>query len=274
VWAEKCGKLERWNGNEATRAGKRLESAILDHAQEDLGTTLERNVVAWAPDNLPIASMLDARIPFSSPVEAKTSGVVGPVYGNWGDADSDEIPDVYLVQVSVQMLCTGADVAWLYALLMGRGIVRYRVVRDDGVLNQIADTCADWWQRHVVEGVEPERTDPVPLDVVKRMRRTPNKTIEFDDVTTELVTAWEEAKAAKRGKEKAVDDLQSEILLRLGDAEAAVMRDGRTFTFMEQRRAGYTVEPGVMRVARIKKGKVSYGNSNERQAGQRQRDEV
>jgi putative phage-type endonuclease len=255
VWAEKVGLIEPWNGNEATRAGKRLESAILDHAEEDLGTTLERNLVCWAPDTLPIAATLDARIPHGAPVEAKTSGIVGPVYGHWGDADSDEIPDVYLIQVSVQMLCTAAEFAWLFALLGGRGIVRYRVQRDDAVLRQIGEFCGDWWQRHVVGGIEPERTDPVPLDVVKRMRRTPNKTIEFDDVTTELVTAWEEAKAARRGTEKAVDDLQSEILLRLGDAEMAVLQDGREFSYMLQERKGYTVEPGTMRVARIRKAR-------------------
>lgn len=254
VWLEKSGQLEPWNGNAATRTGQRLESAILDHAEEDLATTLERNVVCWAPDGLPIAATLDGRIPNAAPVEVKTSGIVGPVHGHWGDVDSDEVPDVYLVQVTVQMLCTGTDLGYLFALLGGRGIVRYQIHRDEAIVGQIAEASAAWWQRHVVEGIEPERTEPVPLDVVKRLRRQPNKVIEFDEETTKLVETWEQAKKAKSSADKVVETFQSEILLRLGDAEAAAMTDGRRFEFMEQPRAGYTVQPGTMRVARVKKG--------------------
>lgn len=255
VYLEKTGQLEPWNGNAATRTGQLLESSILDHAEEDLATTLERNLVCWAPNGLPIASTLDARVPMGPSVEAKTSGIVGPVHGHWGEVDTDEVPDVYLVQVTVQMLCTGAELAYLFALLGGRGIIRYQIHRDEAVVQQIAETSAAWWQRHVVEGIEPERTEPVPLDVVKRMRREPNKVIEFDDATTELVAAWEEAKASKRQAEKAVDDLQSEILLRLGDAEAAAMMDGREFTYIESHRAGYEVAPAAYRTARVRKAR-------------------
>jgi hypothetical protein len=152
------------------------------------------------------------------------------------------------------MFCTGSDLAYLYALLGGRGFVRYIVPRDEDVMRSIVDTGLAWWQRHVIEGVEPERTTTVPLEVVKRLRREPNKVTEFDETTTKLVVAWEHAKSAKRDSEKRVDQLQAEILHRLKDAEAARMTDGRVFTFQEQRRSGYTVESGTMRVARVKKG--------------------
>jgi putative phage-type endonuclease len=255
VWLEKSGRLEEANGNAATRAGQRFESAILDHAEEDLGVKLERNLVAWAPDALPIAATLDGRVPAGPPVEVKTSGIVGPVYGRWGDVDSDEVPDVYLVQVTVQMLCTGSELAYLFALLGGRGIVRYQVHRDESVINQIAETCDAWWSKHVVGEAEPPQTSTVPLDVAKRLRREPNKTIEFGEFETLLVSDWEAAKASKREADKAVDEMQAAILLRLGDAEAATMADGREFTFMSQVRKGYTVADGTMRVARIRKAK-------------------
>lgn len=252
VWAEKTGRLEQWHGNAATKAGQRLESAILDHAEEDLGVQLFRNVVVKTDG--PLSATLDAQDRTQNvPVEAKTSGIVGPVHGRWGDIDTDEVPEVYLVQLCVQMLCTEAEMAYLYALLGGRGIIRYRVMRDDSTVNAIRDAAVDWWERHVVGGVEPARTTPVPLDVVKRLRREPNKVIEFDDTTTRLVAAWEAAKEMKRVSEKGVDDMQSQILLRLGDAEAARMSDGRMFTYMEQPRKGYTVADGTMRVARVRK---------------------
>lgn len=254
VWLEKTGRLEQWNGNAATRAGTRLESAVLDHAEEDLGVKLFRNVLVKTDG--PLSATLDAQDRTENvPVEAKTSGIVGPVQGRWGDVDTDEVPEVYLVQLCVQMLVTDAEMAYLYALLGGRGIIRYRVQRDDATVNAIRDAAVAWWDKHVIGGVEPERTTPVPLEVVKRLKRQPNKVIEFDDETTRLVGEWEAAKAAKRLAESGVEDLQSEILLRLGDAEMAVMQDGREFCFMEQLRKGYTVADGTMRVARVRKAR-------------------
>jgi putative phage-type endonuclease len=256
VSMEKRGLLEPDKGSKATDAGTRFEAPLVDYAEEDLGP-LRRNVVAWAKDvGFPLASSLEAQVAATNvPVECKTSGLVGPVWGHWGPPDTDEVPPTYLVQVTVQMLCTGTDMAYLYALLGGRGIIRYQVMRDESVMRHIVDYCRDWWDRCVVQGKEPERTEAITLDVVKRLRREPNKTITFDQETTNLVAAWEATKATKREAEIGVDKLQAEILLRLGDAEAAAMADGREFTFMSQVRKGYTVADGTMRVARVRKAK-------------------
>lgn len=35
VWLEKLGKVAPWQGSDASRAGQRLESAVLDQAEED-----------------------------------------------------------------------------------------------------------------------------------------------------------------------------------------------------------------------------------------------
>lgn len=255
VWAEKSGRLEPGKGSDATSMGQRLESPILDVAEAELGP-LSRGDLVWLPRlALPLASTLDARVKATGiPCEAKTSGIVGPLYGTWGDDGSDAVPESYLVQVTLQMVCCEADMAHLYALLGGRGIVRYRVLRDDDLANTLVDRLARWWDRHIVQGIEPARDEPVPLEVAKRLRKTPHKVTTFSDDAQPVIDEYEAAKAEKSAAEKRADAAQAALLLLLGDAEAAGLPDGRILTHSEQFRKGYTTKDTSFRVLRIKRG--------------------
>lgn len=255
TWLEKTGRLEPGKGSDATSMGQRLESPILDVAEAELGP-LSRGDLVWLPRlALPLASTLDARVKATGiPCEAKTSGIVGPLYGTWGDDGSDAVPESYLVQVTLQMVCCEADMAHLYALLGGRGIVRYRVLRDDDLANTLVDRLARWWDRHIVQGIEPPRDEPVPLEVAKRLRKTPHKVTTFSDEQMQLVYGWMGARSAKSAAEKACDEAQAALLLALGESEAASLPDGTTLTHCEQFRKGYTTKDTSFRVLRIKRG--------------------
>lgn len=254
-WAQKTNRLEPSKGNEATGMGQRLEAPILDYAEAELGP-LVRGELAWAPRlEFPLASTLDARLKMTGiPVEAKTSGIVGPLYGEWGEPDSDVVPANYLVQVTLQMVCTEAEFAYLYALLGGRGIVRYRIVRDEELAAALVQQLAAWWDAHIVRDIEPERTSPVPLEVVKRLKKTPNKVVAFDDSVSPIIGEYEVAKAEKSAAEKRADAAQASLLMLLGDAEAATLPDGRMLTYLEQTRKGYVVKDSSFRVMRFRKG--------------------
>jgi putative phage-type endonuclease len=255
VWLDKTNRIEPFAGNAATREGVRFEPLILDAAERELGT-LERNVVVPATGlDFPMAATLDGRLLASgAPVEAKTSGIVGPVWGTWGDADTDEVPQPYLVQVVAEMICTESDIGHLFALLGGRGVVRYRVLRDEAVAKWLTELLGKWWRTHIDGGVEPALSEPMPLDVVKRLRRTPDKTVAFDEAGMEAVAAWEARNDAKKQADKAVKAAQSAMLQLLGDAEGAELPDGRVLTYLSQTASGYTVGEKTYRVARIKKG--------------------
>ena len=255
VFLEKQGRLEPWTGNDATDMGNWLEPSILNIAESELGP-LNRNVVCRATTvDCPLVATLDAQFVDAKPiVEAKTSGIVGPVYGEWGDEGSDVVPQQYLVQASVQMLCSGAELVHLYALLGGRGIVRYRILRDDELIAVIVDQWSQWWDGHIIKGIEPERTAAVPMEVVKRLRRKPNTEVALNGDSLSLVAEWESARAAKSAAEKALEAAQSNLLMLLGDAEAGRLEDGRLVTYLQTTRKGYTVDESTYRTLRIKKG--------------------
>jgi len=255
VWLEKTGRLEPWKGNKSTDAGNYLEPSVLDYAEAELGP-LERNVVCVAAGlDFPLAATLDARvIATGEPVEAKTSGITGPIYGDWGDAGSDLIPQLYLVQTSVQMLCAEAERDHVYALLGGRGFLNYLVHRDEQVIEAIAERCARWWDLHIEKGVEPAITEPIPMEVLKRLRRQPSKTVALDDDADLAVAELEAAKATKSAAEKMCENAQSKLLTLLGDAEAGQLPDGRVVTYLQTTRKGFSVAETTYRTLRIKKG--------------------
>jgi putative phage-type endonuclease len=255
VWADKRGMIEFSADTPATSAGKTLEPAVLDHAERQLGKLFRD--VRISHDSLPLAATCDAIVLAGRrPVEAKTTGIVGPIVGHWGDQLTDQVPDHYLVQVQAQLMCTKSDLAYLFALLPGRGFVEYQIEPCDRLHEYLGNYLSDWWQRHVVQGVEPSIQDTVPsLDVVKRLRKTSGKSIDADESIGKLTCEWERAKAVALDSKKRAEELQSRLLIAINDAESVNLPDGRLMTNLEQENKGYTVEPYKCRVLRIKKGK-------------------
>ena len=143
VWLDKRDLLEDWKGNDATELGNRLEPALLDEAEHRWGP-INRNVTVFAKD-LPSASTLDGQlIETGEPIETKTAGLLNEFaeLGHWGEPGTDEIPDWYLVQCHTQILCTGASLCRMLALIAGRGMVEYEIRRDQQVCDAIAKTSA------------------------------------------------------------------------------------------------------------------------------------
>jgi putative phage-type endonuclease len=253
VWADKTGRLSDWQGNTATRLGQHFERAVLDVAEEKLGE-LRRNI-RIVHETLPIAATLDAQcVQTMRPVEAKTTGLAGPVYGDWGTEGTDEVPSNYLVQVHAQLLCTKADLAYLFALLPGRGVVQYEIQRSDKLCDQLANILNDWWQKHVVKDVEPSR-DKATLEIVKRLKREPKKTVELGPTEWALSQNLAAKKEAIKELTEQKEAIESQLLAALSDAEQATFPDGSGFSYFAQTRAAYQVQEATFRVMRMRKGK-------------------
>lgn len=252
LWMEKTNRLEPWKGSESTKAGQRFENAVLDYAEEDLGK-LTRNVRKMHA-TLPLAATMDAVTASGQPVEAKTTGVVGPIIGDWGDKLTDQVPEHYLIQVQVQLFVTGAELAYLYALIGGRGVVPYVVQRSQSLGEYIGNYVADWWDRHIVRDVPPPVKD-ISLEMVRRIRREKGKTIELASDMVALLAELEQAKAVAKDANETVDRLQAAVIFALEDADAALLPDGSMITYYEQSRKGYTVEPCTFRTLRTKRAK-------------------
>lgn len=228
VYLIKTGQVADFEGNDSTDRGIRLEPVLLDFAQQELGVELERDVMIVHPSGM-LCANLDARA-LGIVVEAKSS----VNSDEWGTPGSDEIPERVIVQVHHQMALAGPDVriGWVPVLLPGFKSLDfriYRVDRDDRLADAIEKAGIDFMEKHVLAGIEP--TDYRPsLEVLKRVRREPNKIVNLSD---ELVDALVIAKATAKQADDDVEAAQAAVLAALGDAEAGRYSRG-VATYMEQ----------------------------------------
>ena len=238
----------QFTGNAATEAGTLLEPAVVAWAHQKLGGVVEGD---WrVHENGINACSLDAMTLDGEPVEAKTSGIVGPGSPHqWGEPGTDEIPDYYLLQVHAQLLVTGARRAFVPALIGGRGFVMYVVRAHQGLEDQIQRASEQFWTEHVEARIQPDKTPK--LETLKQLRREPESVVSIPDGPVELYLA---AKAEEKAAVAKAEAAQAELLASLGAAEAGDYSGGRVW-YSEQTRKGYQVQESTYRVLRVKAAK-------------------
>lgn len=216
VWLEKTQDMKSKGDSKWTKGGSSLENAVLDLAEgEGLGK-IKRNCFRKAKGT-PLGSNVDGIVVGTGePVEAKTSGLYGPVLEKWGEAGTDEVPDRVIIQCQVHIICTGKDVCHVPVLIGGRGLVIYHVKRDETLCNLIIAKAKEFMEKNVKGNVPP--SDSVPsLPNLKRVVRQPNTVVELEEA---LVNRWLDAKASKSMVEEEVEAAQKDLLIALGTADA------------------------------------------------------
>jgi len=264
LWLEKTGRAEPpdISQKKPVVCGVNLEEGVLQWAANELQDTIEHGVYRELAGN-PLAANLDGLTKAGRlPVEAKVSGVVGPLTDEWGREDTDEVPEMYIVQVHAQMACCvdeSPERAYLAALLGGRGFRLYEIQRNQELCDLIVEAAARFWSDFVEADTPPP--DLVPsLDVVKHVRRSEGKVADIDPfLLEELDLAKDNLKRAKKDVERA----QAAVLAAMGDAEAANAGDAGAVTYKEQHRDGYTVEPTSFRVLRRRKNPIPVAKDEE-----------
>ncbi len=257
LFLEKTGRLEPELGDQETSLGTRLEPVILDVAEEQLGP-LERDVVVEAKGlDFPLKARCDALFG-EIRVEAKTMGLFNVFFSgldDFGDEFTDEIPDQYAVQITAQMMATGATIGHCFAFLSGRGICSFTIGRSDVVVDGIKKACGEFWEC-IETDTEPKSDGFLSLEVAKRFKRIPDKIVTLTERCYGLVHRLDEWKETAKEAEKNVDGFKAEIIASLGNAEAGILPDGRLVTCPETQRKAYSVKATSYRSLKIK-GKAS-----------------
>ena len=245
LWLEKTGRLEdRPLDSKPAELGNDIEDSLLrwfgrEYKLPERGLMLLRNQ-HFVTD--PFGPHLDAaivpagkrgRADITEIIEAKYTGLVD----EWGDELTDQVPDRVLVQTHVQMYATGDQcrTAWAVVMLPGYRSIerrRYRIDRNDELTKAIVEAGQEFWE--YVESDTPPPDSYPSLDVLKQRARTPRSLAELDEAALQVIAQWELIKGQKSGAESELKEVQARVIGLLGDAEGAVLPDGRTITFLEQ----------------------------------------
>lgn len=196
-------------GTEAMQLGHLVEQWLFERAATrwDMLPIRQKAVV---DESLRIAATLDAQTVSGEPVEFKTHGLTGPVMAEWCGRVP---PRSVFIQVQTQLLVTHAERAWVLALVGGRGLTEWQVMRDrelgEEIVRRVGEFLAllDSREWAPTEKSDVEYSDGVvelETDIVSRLAnvRTAIKAYEEEARALEAVI-YAYAGTAKHVKDKA-----------------------------------------------------------------------
>jgi len=272
VQLEKLGKLENEDfQSEAASLGDDLEKPLLKRAARDVGAIAYVEDLSMEGPSKFMRANLDAMLLFenvdkldmsalkaspASITDIKTSGLFGRLSDQWGEPGTDEVPQEYLIQVMwyIGLARHNAynlrDEHYIHALLGGKGFVRYVIHEDQELVNTLWNRASDWWTKHICEK-RPVENGEISMDVLKRIKRTPNLTVQVPD---DLIAAYQEADEIFKGASEAKETAKKKIIEGLGEADGGTFTGGM-LTYFQQTTKAYQVLEKTYRVMRIKKEK-------------------
>lgn len=214
--------------NAAMEWGHRLEPAIAGAIIDRYGWSLTRGELVRHPDYdflfaNPDRINLDGEL-----IEIKTSSTSE----GWGEAETDEIPLHYWVQVQHQLEClhhvTGCELAWVCVLFSGREFRRYRVPYDRKHLETVLPALDEFWQC-VLQRTPPEPDwshDGIAESVIRNYRPEEGKAVELSHDLTPVIEEYDRLGAEIRSMEKAREMAKARILAAMAGAEIGLAANG------------------------------------------------
>lgn len=175
VWAVKSGHIgdADLSDDEAVALGIELEPWLVVQAARILGEPVDRTparLYAHPVHGWRMASP-DAQAKTGPLVECKTAGLVNTWVGV-ADWEEGRAPLAYEIQVRWQMHVMDVVACHIIALVAGLGLVLVTVDRDLAIEAELVRQVDQWWQRHVVGGIEPP-LGGADLDAVAQRWPTP-----------------------------------------------------------------------------------------------------
>ena len=178
----------------------------------------------------------------------------------WIDPETREVsPPLWIaVQSMIEAHLTGASRAVVLPLVVGYGLDMpvVEVPIHAGVIDRCKTEVAAFW-RAVEAGTPPDvdaARDGALLEQLWTGGADPVD-LSGDNAIHDLVAERERLSTDKTGAEKRLKAIKTEILLKLGQASAGRLADGRVITIKSVERAGYTVEPSSYVDLRIGKAR-------------------
>jgi len=212
VWCEKTYDMEPRKESTEMRRGNYTELSLLKFAEDELGTKItpnQRRVKGVCAANIDgICRLPNSRAFSKDGIEAKSSNC-GWEYGVEG---TDQVPDFVALQCAHEMYCGELERIFIpvYAVRFGRmSMELFRLNRDEDIIKKIVKIATNFWYNHVLMGIIPPGATPVNIEILKRIRREPEKIIAFDNSDT--VLAWEAARKKRLEAEKAESYLLSQV---------------------------------------------------------------
>lgn len=175
----------------------------------------------------------DGELTTDTILEIKTASEY--VAKDWGDEESDQVPDQYQCQAQWYMGVTGAKVCYMAVLIGGNKYRQYRIERSDELIDVLFEEAERFWAEHVLAGVPPE---PTTLENAKHKYPTHNPDtvidVSLDSDEVKLFNEYVELKEAEKLLKKQIEAAQTKLICTIGDNEALAIDGDIAVTYKAQ----------------------------------------
>lgn len=178
----------------------------------------------------------------------------------------EQPPTTYLIQVQIEMACTGAAWASLAAFLgMGEPLAWTDIVRDDAFLGTAIPQLEAFLLR-VQRRDPPDATDgsSATFRALRSLYPLDNgETVDLTDEQARLVEAMESARAEEKRQREIADVNEARIRAEIAAATFGALPDGSYLELRTVERKGYTatVKPTTYRSLKHKQPKIRGGRN-------------
>ena len=190
LWKEKTGQTEpEEEENDYTHFGTVLEPIVKKEFTARTGLKVRAKKMILQSSEYPfMLADLDGVIKEDGKIcifEAKTASAYKQEIWEKG------VPEAYILQVQHYMAVTGAEKAYVAALVGGNRFYRYEVLRDDALIEKIIAMEWDFWMNHVENVQEPAPDgSPATGDYLNALYGESNGNI--IELPAEALTAFEQ----------------------------------------------------------------------------------
>ena len=234
LWCEIMGLVPKFEGNEFTKWGDRLEPAILAEYSECMSVSVRRStredpIRALIPDHPWLRGRIDAltigdrRCPGcglvgEAIVDAKNVGDRSE--HRYGIDCTDQIPDEYLAQALGYCGALGIEQFDLAALIGGNRFRVFHVHADAATYQSLVAAAVAFWNDHVLANVRPELdAGEGCAEYLKRKhpRAKAEKMVRAPGEVVAMASALRTARAARMEAEKTEKAIVHQIKDAIGD---------------------------------------------------------
>lgn len=231
LWERYTGRAEwpQLGGELRVALGEPMEDVLRPFVAARLGRELRRDRREYLHPELPLIGHVDYRASALNGeprpiVDMKTSLGFG-ARNRFGADGTDEVDDDVLLQMQGYMMMTGADTAFVAALVPGPELKIFTVRADPECHELIQSGISEFWW-HVQNDIAP---DPATLDDAARRwsQHVDGETVNADDAAMETLAELRRLKAEIQDLEKLVQRHELALKTALGTAEALLGPNGK-----------------------------------------------
>lgn len=240
VWADKTGRLNEGEYNEAMRIGRDLEYYVARRFMERMDKRCYRRNAIITNDKYPFAlANVDRMVTKErAGLECKTTSVL-----NLKKFFGGEYPESYYMQCVHYMAVTGADRWYLAVLVLNKGLFIYTIEREEAQIQALMEAEARFWQ-HVQNDTPPPVDGTAPTDEALKQvfkaevqeRGNPIELVGRQPVIAELIAV----KASIQKLETTQRLLEQTLKAEMGNAQYGVCGSYKLL-WKEQQRSAFDV---------------------------------